>query len=81
MSNRTKTRKRLLRVVLSYAVTAGLVWLAIIGAEQDIYWLYIPALIGAGCMIVYIFATTKSGPVSLEPYQDQQILVDRNKID
>ena len=52
-----------------------------LAARHQVYWLSIAGVIGAGAMIAFIMATTKGGAVTLDAYKDQQIMVDRNKID
>ncbi|MEQ8877274.1 MAG: hypothetical protein RIC49_12770 [Phycisphaerales bacterium] len=68
-------------MVVRYGVAAGFVVVAMLAARHEVYWLCIVGVAGAGVMIVWIVVTTKTGPVTLDAYKDQQILVDRNKID
>lgn len=72
---------RAARVVSRYVVAGGFLAVAVLAARHDVYWLCIAGAVGAGIMIVYIVVTTRSDPVTLDAYKDQQILVDRNKID
>jgi len=52
-----------------------------LAARHEVYWLCIAGVVGAGIMIAWIVVTTKTGPVTLDAYKDQQIMVDRNEID
>ncbi|WP_422027127.1 hypothetical protein [Roseovarius sp.] len=76
-----KAIKLVLRVVVRYGLVAGFLAVAMLAARHQVYWLSIAGVIGAGAMIAFIMATTKGGAVTLDAYKDQQIMVDRNKID
>ncbi|MEQ8294063.1 MAG: hypothetical protein RIA08_17820 [Roseovarius sp.] len=68
-------------VVMRYGLAGGFVGVAMVAARHEVYWLCIAGVAGAGVMIVWIVVKTKTGPVTLDAYKDQQIMVDRNKID
>ena len=68
-------------VVLRYGLAGGFLGVAMLAARHEVYWLCIAGVVGAGIMIVWIVVTTKTGPVTLDAYKDQQIMVDRNEID
>jgi hypothetical protein len=79
--SRTGTIKRVAGVVLRYGLAGGFVVVGILAAQQEVYWMCIVAVAGAGAVILWIVLATKTGPVTLDAYKDQQIMVDRNKID
>lgn len=79
--SRKGTLKRVIRVVVRYGLAGGFVGVAMLAASHEVYWLCIAGVAGAGVMIVWIVIMTKTDAVTLDAYKDQQIMVDRNKID
>lgn len=79
--SRKETIRRAAGVAVLYGLAGGFVVVAMVAARHEVYWLCIAAVSGVGVMIVWIVVKTKTGPVTLDAYKDQQILVDRKKID